>query len=234
MASDEQESVDSLGNIISEVAPLSASGGLAAMVASTTSAFTQILSNSELDDTLITSSSRPSARRATSMEIDTISSSAPPLSDHNSISATPLSAPQSLPSHSGPVSAVSSEQRKRKREPVETEDIKSSTSRRSKRAQDSKPVGSLAAFVGMTGAVSGLSTSLNQSSSLSDTFVVQQATSLVSTKATYLSNSDKGLLFQYYARNPTAAAGLLALDDVNLEISLTSCVELLRAGTLSL
>jgi len=42
------------------------------------------------------------------------------------------------------------------------------------------------------------------------------------------------LLFQYYARNPTATAGLLALDDVNLEISLTSCIELLCAGTLSL
>jgi hypothetical protein len=174
------------------------------------------------------------------MEID-IPSSVPPVSVHNSTSAPPLSTSSSpsihnsgsaLPSHS--ISAASSGQRKRKREQVETEDIKSSTNHQSKRAQDSKPVGTLAAFVGMTGAVGGLTSSLNQSSSLSDASVVQQAMSLISTKADYLSKKDKGLLFQYYARNPTAAAGLLPLDDTNLEISLTSCAELLHSGTLSL
>lgn len=238
---EEQESADSLGSIISKVTPLSASGsgGLAAIAASATGAFTQILSNPELN-TSVTSASRPSANRATSpMEIDTIPS-ALPLSEHDSISAPPsLSACSSglarpLPSQSGTVSATSSGARKRKREPVETEDIKSTTSRRSKREKDSKPAASLAAFVGMTGAVSGLTTSLNQSSSLSDTSVVQQAMSLISTKADYLSIGDKGLLFQYYARNPTAAAGLLALDDMNLQISLTSCAELLNSGKLSL
>ena len=230
---DEQESADSLGSIISEVTPLSASasgsGGLAAMVVSASSAFTQILSNPELDNTSLTSESRPSAHRATSpIQIDMLSSSSPPPSVHDSRSAPPsfsaggsgsepvpfihnsgLTRPPSidnsgsaLPSHSGSVSAVlnvSSGQRKRKCEQVETENIKSSASHRSKRNQDSKPTGALAAFVGMTGAVSSLTTSLNQSSSLSDTAIVQQAMSLISNKANYLSKSDKGLLFQYYA-----------------------------------
>jgi hypothetical protein len=44
---DEQESANSLGNIISNVTPLSAAGGgLATMAASATGAFTQLLSNS--------------------------------------------------------------------------------------------------------------------------------------------------------------------------------------------
>ena len=250
---DEQESADSLGSIISEVTPLSASGsgGLAAMVASASGTFTQILSNPELDNTSLTSESHPSAHCTTSpMQIDMLSSSSPPPSVHNSRSAPPsfsaggsgsepvpfihnsgLTRPPSidnsgsaLPSHSRSVSAVSnvsSGQRKRKRKQVETENIKSSASHRSKRNQDSKPTGALAAFVGMTGAVSSLTTSLNQSSSLSDTAIVQQATSLISNKANYFSKSDKGLLFQYYARNPTAAAGLLALNDADLEISLS-------------
>jgi hypothetical protein len=207
---DEQESANSLGNIISNVTPLSAaSGGLATLAASATSAFTQLLSNSELDHTSITS--HPSAHRATSpMDIDP--SSAPSQSVHDFQSPPPpsilnykspsLSARNSerslsfirnsgLPPPSGSaglsLSGTVSSGHKRKRDLVETEDVKTSASRRSKcSTTDSKPAGTLAAFVRM---------SLNQTASLSDASVVQRAMSLISTKADYLSNPDKGLFF---------------------------------------
>jgi hypothetical protein len=85
----------------------------------------------------------------------------------------------------------------------------------------------LSAFVGMTGAVGGLTTSLNQSLGQSDVVIIQRATALIA-KASFLKDDDKGLLVNYYSRNPTAAAGLLGLDEPTLRISLASCVQLIQ------
>lgn len=83
---------------------------------------------------------------------------------------------------------------------TDAEEVKPSVSHcSSKHAPDLKPPATISAFVGMTGAVSGLTTSLNQSASLLDTSIIQQATSLISKRAGYLLKGDKGLLFQYYA-----------------------------------
>ena len=66
----------------------------------------------------------------------------------------------------------------------------------------------------MTGAVGGLTTSLNQSLGQSDVVIVQQVTALI-VKASFLKDDDKGLV-NYYSQNPTAAAGLLGLDEPTL------------------
>jgi hypothetical protein len=50
----------------------------------------------------------------------------------------------------------------------------------------------------MTGAVGGLTTSLNQFLGQSDVIIVQRATALI-TKASFLKDDDKGLLVNYYS-----------------------------------
>ena len=47
-------------------------------------------------------------------------------------------------------------------------------------------------------------------------------------KAAFLKDDDKGLLVNYYSWNPTAAAGILGLDEPTLQISLLSCVQLIQ------
>jgi len=85
----------------------------------------------------------------------------------------------------------------------------------------------------MTGALGGITTALNQNITQGDIPTVQSAVAIIS-EVDWLSDEDRGLLVNYYSRNPTAAAGLIGLNSNTLKITLKSCIELIRSNVMSM
>jgi hypothetical protein len=167
-----------------------------------------------------------------SMEVDDQSQALGPQAAVLTSLQPPISAPPTSTSSISPSNSISSAN-KRKRATIDDIKPEPSSRRTSSKRTTSKDPTTISAFVGMTGALGGITTALNQSVTQGDIPTVQSAVAIVS-KMDWLSDEDRGLLVNYYSRNPTAAAGLIGLDDNTLKISLTSCIQLIRSNVMSM
>jgi len=150
-------------------------------------------------------------------------------------SQTPETAVTSLQPSISAQSTTSSVSSANKRKRAAVDDAKPEPSGRrvsSKRTTSKEPT-TISAFVGMTGALGGITTALNQNITQGDIPTVQSAVAIIS-EVDWLSDEDRGLLVNYYSRNPTAAAGLIGLNSNTLKITLKSCIELIRSNVMSM
>jgi len=148
---------------------------------------------------------------------------------------TPETAVTSLQPSISTQSTTSSVSSANKRKRAAVDDAKPEPSGRrvsSKRTTSKEPT-TISAFVGMTGALGGITTAFNQNITQGDIPTVQSAVAIIS-EVDWLSDEDRGLLVNYYSRNPTAATGLIGLNSNTLKIMLKSCIELIQSNIMSM